>query len=84
MLRLCNYCLERVGIYYEPESRTVNHTPIPGSPSTSDKLRRKNSNIQTAQTIPSSTREPSISDVPDTLNITDEKPLNLSLQSWFL
>lgn len=83
MLRLCNYCLERVGIYQEPtENRPANNnTPIPGSPSTSDKLRRKNS-VQTA-VAPSSTREPSISDVPDTLNMTDDKPLNLSLQSEF-
>jgi hypothetical protein len=80
MLRLCNYCLERVGIYYEPECRTASTTPIPGSPSTSDKVRRKNSLLQSSQTLPTTVIEPSISDIPDTLN-TDEKPLSLSLQS---
>ncbi|KAI6192198.1 FYVE zinc finger family protein [Aphelenchoides bicaudatus] len=80
MLRLCNYCLERVGIYQEPmENQPINSTPIPGSPATSDKIRRKNS-VQTS-VAPSATREPSISDIPDTLNMTDEKPLNLSLQN---
>lgn len=83
MLRLCNYCLERVGIYYEPESRPVNHTPIPGSPSPPDKLHRKNSSMQSLS-VSTNTRESSIADIPDTLNITDDKSLNLKLQSRFI
>ena len=50
MLRLCNYCLERVRVYVGPNSAAARSTPIvlaPGSPNMSEK-RRKNSTLSLA------------------------------------
>ncbi|KAI6210253.1 1-phosphatidylinositol-3-phosphate 5-kinase [Aphelenchoides besseyi] len=71
MLRLCNYCLERVGIYVVDSDLPINSTPKRGnSPAVSEKLRRKNSSLPSPQI-----EEP----VVDPLNLANEtKNLNLN------
>ncbi|KAI6239386.1 1-phosphatidylinositol-3-phosphate 5-kinase [Aphelenchoides fujianensis] len=85
MLRLCNYCLERVGIFVDPDGPPLGppaaHTKQPGSPAVSEKLRRKNSAIPSPAVGSLNSQDASIADIPDSLNAID-KPANLKLQEF--